>query len=241
MEKAAAVVIGAGDALGGAVARAFADAGYIACPVRRKADQLKPLADAIVAAGHKVHPVGADARKEDEVIALFDAIERDVAPVEVCVFNVGAWYRESILTMSTRVFTKVWEMANLAGFLTGREAAKRMVARGRGTIIFTGATASMRGASEFGAFASAKSGLRALAQSMARELMPKNIHVAHVVVDGPIDTKFTRERFAERFAELPADGVMAPDDIARNYLMLHRQPRSAWTFELDVRPWVEKW
>ena len=236
-----ALVVGAGDALGGAVARRFADAGYTACVARRTAEGGRSLATAIEAAGGKAVAWPLDARNEEQVIAMFDRIESEVGPVEVAVFNVGAWSNESILTIEARKYTKVWEMACLAGFLTGREAARRMVPRGRGTIIFTGATASMRGSAGFAAFAGAKFGLRALAQSMARELAPKGVHVAHVVIDGAIDTAFVRERFPDMVAERPEDGLLSPDDIAGNYLALHKQPRSAWTHELDLRPWAEPW
>jgi NAD(P)-dependent dehydrogenase (short-subunit alcohol dehydrogenase family) len=132
-------------------------------------------------------------------------------------------------------------MACFAGFLTGREAARAMLTRGRGTILFTGATASMRGGKGFAAFSGAKHGLRALAQSMARELGPKNIHVAHIVIDGAIDTEFVRERFPERYALKEADGILNPEHIAENYWLLHRQPRTAWTFEMDLRPYMEVW
>ena len=132
-------------------------------------------------------------------------------------------------------------MACFAGFLMGRLAAERMVPRARGTIIFTGATASMRGASGYSAFAGAKHALRALAQSMARELGPKNIHVAHTLIDGAIDSNFIRENVADADDLRTQDALLNPDDIAQNYVMLHKQPRTAWTHELDLRPWTEKW
>ena len=235
------LVIGAGDATGGAIAKRFAREGHTACVVRRTADKLQPLVDDIVAAGGRARGFGVDARNEDDVVAMIDTIEREVGPIDAMVFNVGANVPSSILDETARKYFKIWEMACLGGFLTARECAKRMVARERGTILFTGATASLRGSSGFAAFAGAKHALRALAQSMARELAPKNIHVAHVVVDGAIDTEFIRTTFPERYALKDRDGLLDPDHIADNYWYLHRQPRDAWTFELDLRPWIEKW
>ena len=239
--RAAALVVGAGDATGGAIAKRFAREGYAACAVRRDAHKLEPLVQAIRAAGGEAHAFATDARKEEDVAALVERIENEVAPIEVMVFNVGANVPSSILDQDARRYFKIWEMACFAGFLCGREAARRMVPRGRGTIIFTGATASLRGSANFAAFSGAKAALRALAQSMARELGPKNIHVAHVVVDGAIDTEFIRTNFPERYALREQDGILSPAHIADNYWWLHRQPRDAWTFELDLRPYMEKW
>ncbi|WP_413705749.1 SDR family oxidoreductase [Ralstonia sp. Ralssp110] len=237
----AALVIGAGDATGGAIARRFAREGYIACVTRRSADKLQPLVEAIRAEGGQAQGFASDARKEDDVIKLIDDIERDVGAIEVMVFNIGANVPSSILEETARKYFKIWEMACFSGFLAGREVARRMVTRGRGTILFTGATAGMRGAANFAAFAGAKHALRALAQSMARELGPKGIHVAHVVVDGAIDTAFIRENFPERYALKDQDGILNPEHIAENYWYLHTQPRDAWTHELDLRPWIERW
>jgi NAD(P)-dependent dehydrogenase (short-subunit alcohol dehydrogenase family) len=236
-----ALVIGAGEATGGAIARRFAREGYMVCVTRRNADKLKPLIDQIAAEGGKARAFGSDARKEEDVVALVQEIERDIGPIEVCVFNVGGNVRFPIRDTTARVYTKVWEMAALAGFLVGREAARVMVPRGRGTILFTGATASMRGGKGFAAFAGAKHALRALAQSMARELGPEGIHVAHVVIDGAIDTPFIRENFPERYALKEKAGILDPEAIAENYWQLHLQQRSAWTHELDLRPWMEAW
>lgn len=236
-----ALVIGAGDSTGGAIARRFAREGYIACVTRRAADKLQPLIDSIRAEGGQAYGYGSDARKEEEVAALFEQIEAEHGPVEVMVFNIGANVPSSILEETARKYFKVWEMACFSGFLNGQAAARRMVARGRGTILFTGATAALRGSANFAAFAGAKHALRALAQSMARELGPQNIHVAHVVVDGAIDTAFIRETFPERYALKEQDGILNPDHIAENYWYLHTQPRDAWTFELDLRPYMERW
>ena len=236
-----ALVIGAGDATGGAIARRFARAGYTACVTRREAARLGSLKAAIEAAGGTCHAFGSDARDEEAVTALFADIEANVGPIEVCVFNIGGNVRFGITETTARVYRKVWEMAAFAGFLTGREAAKAMLPRGHGTILFTGATASLRGGAGFAAFAGAKHALRALAQSMARELGPKGIHVAHTVIDGAIDTAFIRDTFPERYALKAQDGIVDPEAIAEAYWMLHNQPRSAWTHELDLRPWMEKW
>lgn len=233
------IVIGAGDALGGAIAKRFAREGFEAVIVRRNADQLDPLAEAIRAAGGKAHPFGVDARQEDQMVALFDRVEAEIAPVEACVFNIGANVNFPIAETTARVFTKVWEMACFSGFLTGREAARRMTPRGRGTIIFTGATASVRGGKGFAAFAAAKHGVRALSQSMARELGPQGVHVAHTIIDGAIDTAWIAENFPARYALKDQDGILNPNHIADAYWMLHTQPRDAWTHELDLRPWME--
>lgn len=241
MGKQVALVIGAGDALGGAVARRFAREGFVACVVRRNGDKLAPLVDAIRAEGGTAAPFGVDARKEEQMIDLVRRIERDQGAIEVAVFNIGANVRFPIRETTSRVYFKVWEMGCFAGFLMGREAAKVMVPRGRGTILFTGATASVRGRDGFAAFAGAKHGLRALAQSMARELGPHGIHVAHTLIDGAIDTAFIRDNFPERYALKAEDGILDPDAIAENYWQLHRQHRSAWTHELDLRPWREQW
>ena len=236
-----ALIVGAGEATGGAIARRFAREGYVACVTRRNADKLAPLVAQIEAAGGRARAFGSDARREEQVVELVRTIESEVGPIEVCAFNVGGNVRFPIRELTARVYTKVWEMAALAGFLVGREVARVMVPRQRGTILYTGATASLRGGAGFAAFAGAKHALRALAQSMARELGPEGIHVAHVVVDGAIDTPFIRENFPERYALKEKAGILDPEAIAENYWQLHRQPRSAWTHELDLRPWVETW
>ena len=237
----AVLVVGAGDATGGAIARRFAREGFIACVTRRQADKLEPLVERIRAEGGQARGFGSDARDEAAVTALVTEIEREVAPIEVAVFNIGANVRFSVAETTERVYRKVWEMGALAGFLMGREVAKAMLPRGRGTIVFTGATASLRGSAGFAAFAGAKHALRALAQSMARELGPQGIHVAHVVIDGAIDTRFIAENFPERYARKAQDGILDPEHIAENYWQLHRQQRSAWTHEMDLRPWMETW
>ena len=239
--KKAVLVIGAGDATGGAIARRFAREGYVACVTRRNADKLQPLLDEIRAAGGEAHGFASDARKEEDVAALVEQIESEIGPIEAFVFNIGANVPCSILDETPRKYFKIWEMACFSAFLTAQAVARRMVKRERGTILFTGATAGLRGAANFAAFAGAKHGLRALAQSMARELGPRNIHVAHVVVDGAIDTAFIRDTFPDIYARKAQDGILDPAHIADNYWFLHTQPRDAWTFELDLRPWNERW
>ncbi|WP_460158998.1 SDR family oxidoreductase [Pseudomonas sp. S1_H07] len=239
--KKVVLVVGAGDATGGAIAKRFAQEGFVACVTRRSADKLQPLVDGIRAQGGEAHGFACDARKEDDVIALIEQIENQIGPIEAFVFNIGANVPCSILEETARKYFKIWEMACFSGFLNAREVAKRMVKRQRGTILFTGATAGLRGASGFAAFSGAKHGIRALAQSMARELGPLNIHVAHVVVDGAIDTDFIRENFPEKYATKDQDGILNPEHIADSYWYLHSQPRDAWTFELDLRPWNERW
>ena len=238
----AILVIGAGESTGAAVAKRFAREGFVACVARRNGAKLAPLVEEIEAAGGRAIAFGTDARKEEQVVELVETIEREVAPIEVAVFNVGANVKFGIRETTARVYYKVWEMACFGGFLMGREVAKVMVPRGRGTILYTGATASVRGAAGFSAFAGAKHAKRALAQSMARELGPLGIHVAHVVIDGPIDTPWIRENMADMIANRPEDGgLLEPDAIAEAYWQLHCQPKSAWTWEMDLRPWAEPW
>jgi NAD(P)-dependent dehydrogenase (short-subunit alcohol dehydrogenase family) len=241
MADKVALVMGAGDAIGSAIARSFAHSGLTVCAARRNGDKLTPLINELSAAGHQAYAFSCDARREEDVIALFQQIEENVGELEVVVFNVGANVPMGILETDSRKFFKIWEMACFAGFLCGREAARYMTDRKRGTILFTGATASVRGAAGFAAFASAKHGLRALAQSMARELGPQNIHVAHVVIDAAVDTPWINENFPNAAELKNKDGIVDPDELAKNYVMLHQQARNAWTFELDIRPWIERW
>jgi NAD(P)-dependent dehydrogenase (short-subunit alcohol dehydrogenase family) len=239
-----ALVVGAGDFIGGAIAKRFAAGGYLAAVGRRKAEQLAPLVAEIEASGGRARAFGLDARDEDDVTSVFAAVERDLGPIEVMIYNVGANVSFPITETTSRVFRKVWEMACWGGFLCGREAARLMLPRKRGSIFFTGATASVRGGKGYAAFASAKSGLRALAQSMARELGPENIHVAHLVIDAGVDTAWVRERIAASGrdpSQLPPDTLMNPASVGEAYWMLHQQPSDAWTFELDLRPHRESW
>lgn len=241
--KPSCLIIGAGDGVGSAIARAFAREGLAVCITRRprNLEALKAVAASIRADGGEAHAFGVDARNEAEMIALVDSIEADIGPLQVVVFNIGANVRFPVVETTAQAYSKVWEMAALAGFFTGREAARVMAPRGRGTILFTGATASTRGGAGFSAFAGAKAALRQLAQSLAREMGPKGIHVAHVVVDGMIDGSFARSIAPDIQTLLDEDAILKPDEIARNYVWLHNQQRSAWTFELDLRPWKENW
>ncbi|MCU1717866.1 SDR family oxidoreductase [Pseudomonas sp. 5P_3.1_Bac2] len=238
-QSRAVLVVGAGDATGGAIAKRFAREGYVACVARRSADKLQGLVTEIEAAGGQARAFACDARLEGHVVELFATIEREVGPLHAVIFNIGANVQFSISETTERVYRKVWEMGALAGFLTGREAAKVMLPRAQGSIIFTGATASLRGRAHFAAFASAKFALRALAQSMARELGPKGIHVAHPIIDGAIDTAFIRDNFPTLYQRKDEDGILNPEHIAEQYWQIHCQPRDCWVHELDLRPWSE--
>jgi NAD(P)-dependent dehydrogenase (short-subunit alcohol dehydrogenase family) len=238
-------VIGAGDFIGAAITKKFAQEGFTVFAGRRNGDKLSPLVAEIEKAGGKVSGRGLDARKEDDITAFLQEADR-AAPLEVCIFNVGANVNFPFTETTERVFRKVWEMACYSGFLAGREAAKLMLPHGKGSLFFTGATASMRGGVGYAAFAAAKAGLRAVAQSAARELGPKNIHVAHLVIDSGVDTAWVRERIKERegadaLSKLPPDRLMRPQAVADAYWSLYQQPRDAWTFEMEIRPFAEKW
>ena len=239
-EKKIALIVGAGDYLGSSIGHRFANEGYHVVGTRRRGD-LATFTDPVKEAGGQATGIYSDARDEDQVIALFDEIETTIGPIDVVVFNVGGNVKYPILETTVRVYSKVWQMCALAGFLVGREAARRMVPRECGSILFTGATASVRGAAGFSAFAGGKHALRALAQSMARELGPQGIHVGHVVIDGVIDTAATRELFPDWFEQRPEDAILKPEQLADIYWMLHTQPRSAWSFEIDVRSYLESW
>jgi NAD(P)-dependent dehydrogenase (short-subunit alcohol dehydrogenase family) len=243
--NATAAVIGAGDFIGGAIARKFAAEGFTVFAGRRNGDRLAPLVNDVEAGGGCIIARSLDARREDDITAFLRAADQE-APLEVCIFNIGANVHFSLVDTTERVFRKVWEMACYAGFLTGREAARLMLPRGNGAIFFTGATASLRGGAGYAAFAAAKAGLRAVAQSAARELGPKNIHVAHLVIDAGVDTAWVRERIKAREGDealrnLDTGRLMRPESVADAYWQLYRQPRDAWTFEMDIRPAGEKW
>jgi NAD(P)-dependent dehydrogenase (short-subunit alcohol dehydrogenase family) len=237
---ASVAVVGAGDYIGSAIARRFAREGYHVVAGRRNGDKLVPLVTEIEATGGVCSGLSLDARQEDAV-TNFMRLADEAAPLEVAVFNIGANVNFPLLETTERVFRKVWELACYAGFLTGREASRRMLPHGRGSIFFTGATASVRGGDGYAAFASAKFGLRAVAQSMARELGPRNIHVAHLVIDAGVDTQWVRQRIAAAGSSAEDRILMSPTSIAETYWQLHRQPRDAWTHELDLRPSRETW
>jgi NAD(P)-dependent dehydrogenase (short-subunit alcohol dehydrogenase family) len=243
--NASAAVIGAGDYIGGAIAKRFAAGGFTVFAGRRNGEKLAPLVAEIEAGGGHIVARSLDARKEDEVAAFLRDADQQ-APLEVCIFNVGANVNFPLVETTERVFRKVWEMACYGGFLTGREAARLMLPRGRGCIFFTGATASVRGGIGYAAFASAKFGLRAVAESAARELGPRNIHVAHLIIDAGVDTAWVRERIKEREGEdvlnnLDSGRLMRPAAVADAYWRLYQQPRDAWTFEQEIRPFGETW
>ena len=239
-----ALLVGAGDAIGAAVARRFAVGGYCVCVARRDAEKSRSLVQEIVASGGVARAVGTDVRNEEAVQALFSQVETELGPVEVCLFNAGANVKTPLIETSGRLFFKAWELACYGGFLTGREAARYMVPRGRGTILFTGATASVRGRAGYAAFASGKHGLRAVAQSMARELAPRNIHIAHLIIDGAIDSEAIHRRLSAATGTMPeitSDSLIQTSSVAEVYWALHNQSRDGWTHELDLRPYGERW
>src|SRR5271169_288851 len=239
-----ALLVGAGDAIGAAVARRFAAGGYSVCVARRDAEKSRNVVQQIVASGGVARAVATDVRNEEVVQALFAQVEAELGPLEVCLFNAGANIKMPLIETTGRLFFKAWELACYGGFLTGREAARYMVPSGRGTILFTGATASLRGGAGFAAFAAAKFGLRGVAQSMARELAPKNIHVAHLVIDGAIDSEAIHRRLSAATGVMPdlePDSLIQTSSVAEAYWALHNQSRDGWTHELDLRPYSERW
>jgi NAD(P)-dependent dehydrogenase (short-subunit alcohol dehydrogenase family) len=233
MDREVAVVVGVGPGLGWALVKRFAHEGFATVACARDPKKLEPLARAD---GIQVRLEACDATKPAEVARVFGAVERELGVPGVAIFNAGAYERGGILDITPEAFESCWRVGCLGGFNVGQAAARLMVAKGSGTILFTGATASLRGGAGFANLAVPKFGLRALAQSMARELDPKGVHVAHVIIDGQIASEARRGLAAER----GPDSLLAPDAIAEAYFHLHRQPRSAWTHELDLRPWVEK-
>jgi NAD(P)-dependent dehydrogenase (short-subunit alcohol dehydrogenase family) len=245
LRNTTAAVIGAGDYIGSAIAKRFAAEGFTIFAGRRNGDKLAPLVQEIETLGGRAFARSLDGRKEDQVVAFLEDADRE-APLEVCIFNIGANVNYPFVETTERVFRKVWEMACYAGFLAGREAARLMLPHGRGCIFFTGATASLRGGPGYAAFASAKFGLRAVAQSAARELGPKNIHVAHLVIDAGVDTAWVRDRIREHEGDaglesLPPGRLMRPEAVADAYWQLYQQSPDAWTFEQEIRPYAEKW
>ncbi|MBT6189767.1 MAG: SDR family NAD(P)-dependent oxidoreductase [Tateyamaria sp.] len=237
------LIVGSGDYVGAAIARRFAKGGWTVSMGRRRGDALAPLVKEITQSGGKAYAYKLDARDEDSVSAIFAASEA-IAPLDVVVFNVGGNVRFGIQDTTARVFRKVWEMACFGGFLTGRAAAQVMIPRGQGCIFFTGATASMRGGAGFSAFSAAKGGLRNLAQSMARELGPQGVHVAHLVIDAAVDTEWVRQIMQDHGEDpdkLAPDTLMNPTSVAEAYWTLAHQPRDAWSFEMDIRPYKETW
>ena len=244
-ETGVALLIGAGDAIGAAVARRFAAGGLKVAIARRDGEKSRHVVDEIAGRGGMAQAYSVDARQEPAIQGLFAMVEDTLGPIEACLFNAGANVHAPLLETSGKLFFKAWELACYGGFLTGREAARYMVPRGRGTMLFTGATASLRGGAGFAAFAAAKFGLRAVAQSMARELGPKNIHVAHLIIDGAIDSEAIHRRLLARggdaLKKLPPDSLIQIASVAEAYWTLHCQKRDGWTHELDLRPYAETW
>jgi NAD(P)-dependent dehydrogenase (short-subunit alcohol dehydrogenase family) len=243
--RGVAILVGAGDAIGAAVARRFAEGGYTVCICRREAAKSQGLVDELKAKGYGIHAFSVDARQELEVQKLFAEVEKNIGPIEVCLFNAGSNVNKPLIETTEKLFFKAWELACYAGFLVGREAARVMVPRGRGTIFFTGATASLRGGQGFAAFSAAKFGLRAVAQAMARELGPKNIHVVHLVIDAGVDSEAIHQRMKAAkgidASDIPPDSLTKTASIAEAYWFAHQQKRDGWTHEFDLRPSVEKW
>ncbi|MDB5498684.1 MAG: short-chain dehydrogenase [Phenylobacterium sp.] len=238
--NATVAVVGAGDFIGAEIARRFAREGFAVYLGRRGGEKLAPLVAEIEAAGGRAFARSLDARKEEDITAFLAEAEA-LAPLEVCIFNIGANVNYPLVETTERVFRKVWEMACYAGFLTAREAAKIMLPRQSGAIFMTGATAGLRGGPGYAAFAAAKFGLRAVAQSAARELDPQGIHVAHLVIDSGVDTAWVRERIRAAGGNAEDRVLMNPASVAEAYWMLYQQPKDAWTFELDIRPFSERW
>lgn len=244
MDQKIVLIVGAGDYIGSAIAKRFAQGGFIVCLGRRNGEKLNPIMDEIRSLGGIAHGFTMDARKEESVESVFKNIESEIGCIDLVIFNVGGNVFFPILETTSRVFRKVWEMATFSGFLTGREAARYMVPRNRGKIFFTGATASLRGAKGYAAFAAGKAGLRGVAQSLARELGPKNIHVGHLIIDAGVDTEFVRERIrssGKDLNELPPNTLMNPTSVAEAYWNMYKQSPDAWTFEMDLRPFAENW
>ncbi len=235
-DRGAVIVIGAGPGLGAAVGRRFAAEGYGVALATRTPEKAEGAAAGITDAGGVAIHAALDGTDEAAVAAFVERVESELGPIAVAVDNASGRVVKSILDLTTEEMEDTWRKACLGGFILGRETVRRMVGRGRGTILFSGATASLRGGKNFASFAVGKFGLRALAQSMAREFGPQGIHVAHINIDGQIFS----ERYAEEAKSRPQDGMLSPDAIADAYWHLHSQHRSAWTQELDLRPWVEK-
>lgn len=239
MARETAVIVGAGGGLGAALARRFAHGGLAVAVARRDAAALAPIVDDIERAGGAAHAYGVDATNEAQVEDLFARAETELGPVRAAIFNASTLVMKPAAETETEEFRALWETCCLGGFLTGRAAARRMLGRGQGAIFFTGSREAWRGFANLSAHVSAKFGLRGLAQCMARELGPQGIHVAHVVIDGLIDSPHTR-LFLEGKTAFP-ETLLNPDHIAENYWSVYEQPRDAWTFELDLRPFSQQW
>lgn len=236
-----AIVIGVGAraGLGAALCRRFASEGLQVFAAGRTGQKLESVASEIERAGGSAVPVVMDTTLEDDVVRLFDTVEVRGEPPEIVVYNAGNNEFRPLLEMDAQFWEDLWRLCCFGGFLVGREAARRMLPQGRGTLIFSGATASIRSRPPFTAFASAKAALRALAHGMAREFGPRGLHVAHVIIDGVINGDRVNERFPQFKEQRGEDGMLDPDSIAAAYWGLHRQEPTAWTLELDLRPYKE--
>jgi NAD(P)-dependent dehydrogenase (short-subunit alcohol dehydrogenase family) len=223
------------------VAKALARKGYQVVVARRSVDALAPLVAEVEGNGGAALAVGADATDESQIAELFDRAESSFGPPRFVLFNAAGFAMAPITEASSEQFEEMWRATSFGGFIVGREAARRMVPHGEGTILFTGATAAVKASANFVAFAAGKHGLRAVAQSMAKELGPEGIHVAHLIIDGIIDVPRVHESMPDLAASKGDDGLIDPKSIAAAMLWLHEQPRNAWTFELDLRPFKENW
>lgn len=239
--RGSAVIVGAGPGTGAEVAKLLASEGYAVVVSRRNQAALASLVRDIEERGGRALAVAADAAKPDQVRGLFDEAEAKLGAPEIVLFNAAGFTMGSILETSPEAFEDMWRASAFGGFVVGREAARRMLPHGHGTILFTGATAAVKASAKFSAFAAGKHGLRAVAQSMAKELGPQGIHVAHVIVDGVIDVPRVTEEMPNLAGAKGEDGLLDPRAIAQTFLWLHRQPRNAWSFELDLRPFSERW
>lgn len=235
-----AVIAGVGPGIGLATARLLARNGFRVAMLARDADKLEGFAAEIRSEGGEALGIGIDLRDEAAVISALDRIEQHEGEIALALYNAGAQYRKPLLDITGDAFEKVWRLGCLGAFVFAREAVKHMLVRERGTLLFTGATASVRGGSNFAAFASAKFGARAVIQSVAREFGPQGIHAATVLIDGAVDMPAIHKMMPDLVASLPPDGLLSPTAVAENFLMIHRQPRSAWTLEMDVRPYAER-
>jgi NAD(P)-dependent dehydrogenase (short-subunit alcohol dehydrogenase family) len=242
-QRSSAIVVGVGPprGLGAAIARRFAHEGFRVTIMGRSAEKLAASLDELRGLGADVDSVVGDVTDEALVRRVVAEADRPGAPLEVAVFNAGGNWPRGFREMDAEFVEGMWRVNALAGFFFAKAALDVMLPRQRGTLLFTGASGSLRGKAMFGGFAQGKAALRALAQSAAREFGPQGIHVAQVIVDGMIDGDRINTRFPELKAQRPPDALLDPDAIADNFWLLHRQPRSAWTHELDLRPWVENW
>jgi NAD(P)-dependent dehydrogenase (short-subunit alcohol dehydrogenase family) len=239
-KKGAVIVGGVGEGLGFAVAARFAAAGHPVVMLARSAENLAPLTRKIQDLGGLALGRATDLRDEEQVVTVFEDVRREFGQIDAAIYNAGAQHRKPMLEITGSMFEKVWRLGCFGAFVFGREAVRHMLPAGRGTVLFTGATASMRGGAEFTAFAAAKFGVRAIAQSMAREFGPRGIHVASIAIDGGIDMPAIHRRYAAAGKWIDRDGLLSPAAIAETYYQIHMQHRSAWINETELRPFGEK-